>query len=660
VPSFVPSPSTTGTPTEPNASGIISFPIMNERMILENKYNYGNNPLPGRRRTRIRYRTNSGEPRFLVLFTAGIFLLITLCAIPACSAEDEENVYYDEDQVDDAYYEAVTDDTDDAEDDEYAFYDNEIQDEDDFTANTYEEQLLKTNVSSIIDVVLCVLCMFFWVLWLVGTIFPNRIQDLYRNEGVVVKADVLESCVMNDGGNSEHGAKDLESDITFNGMDLPTYTAIVSYVVPSRVARSGKGVVASGSKTKHDPTPSNEQPQSCSANEMMRTLSHKVSAQHLAAEYSPTTAASAGGPSTFNYGRSETPPRPPRGKQEDGKKALHVNTRPSPTNCRPPNPYGKTTSLFDAFTKSFDSTTNNSGTDPINTSKGGMSPMSCIAKESEPTYYKYNNKYIHYTYDDDGEDDDDDDVDAEQIGSFFQSFGLFQKPKPTLVKKEKPAGGAVRVKKRFETSELLAPGFKNVEIILLPGNPSSGVLKSEFEEEDFMLNDGGFFGSAKDDTACRHGPPDKNEVRFGDVYSAMIGVVLATVSTIGAVHSALTLPYKIRVYGWLILIFSTCFMWPTAMLTYKTVNRVRIFTMNKIISFEPCGEKTGLYGLNKLPNAKLTSCSGGSANNSGTEGATNYVIMLDENGREKSGVFPNDEEGSAVSSLSDGRLRQLT
>jgi len=223
-----------------------------------------------------------------------------------------------------------------------------------------------------------------------------------------------------------------------------------------------------------------------------------------------------------------------------------------------------------------------------------MSPngMSCQTKESEPTYYKYSNKNILYTYDDDG--DDEDVVDAEQIGSFFQSFGLFQKPKPTSVKKEKPRGGAVRVKKRFETSELLDTGFKNVEIILLPGNPSSGVLKSEFEEEDFMLNDSGYFGSAKDDNACRHGPPDKNAVRFGDVYSATIGVVLATVSTIGAVHSALTLPYKIRVYGWLILIFSTCFMWPTAMLTYKTVNRVRIFAMNKIISFEPCGEKTGL------------------------------------------------------------------
>ena len=37
--------------------------------------------------------------------------------------------------------------------------------------------------------------------------------------------------------------------------------------------------------------------------------------------------------------------------------------------------------------------------------------------------------------------------------------------------------GAVRAKKRFETTELLQTGLNNVEIILLPGNPSSGVLK---------------------------------------------------------------------------------------------------------------------------------------------------------------------------------------
>lgn len=274
-----------------------------------------------------------------------------------------------------------------------------------------------------------------------------------------------------------------------------------------------------------------------------------------------------------------------------------------------------------------------------------------------PTYYKYNNKLVHYTYDDDG-DDDEESVDAAQIGSFW---GLFRKPKQKdTSKKEKPKGGAVRVKKRFETSELLQTGFKNVEIILLPGNPSSGVLKREFEEEDFMLNDSGFFGTTKnvDDQQ----PPDKDAVRMGDFYAGMIGIVFATVSTIFAVRIVLTLPYKIRVYGWLILTFSIAVMWPTAMLTFTTFHRLRIFAMNKIISFEPCGEKTGLYGLNKFPHGHLASCRSGSANNSGTEGATNYVIMLDSdnNNRDQKGIFSNDES-SAVSSLSDApRLRPLT
>jgi len=80
--------------------------------------------------------------------------------------------------------------------------------------------------------------------------------------------------------------------------------------------------------------------------------------------------------------------------------------------------------------------------------------------------------------------------------------------------------------------------------------------------------------------------------------------------------------------------------------------------MNKIISFEPCGEKTGLYGLNKFPSGHLASCRSG--NNSANEGGTNYVIMLDsENRGDQTGVFSNDES-SAVSSLSDApRLRPL-
>ena len=78
--------------------------------------------------------------------------------------------------------------------------------------------------------------MFIWVLWLVGTIFSNWIQDLYRIEGVVVKADVLEICVMNYKETSPtNGIEDVESNVTFDGMSLPNYTTIVSYIVPVRI-----------------------------------------------------------------------------------------------------------------------------------------------------------------------------------------------------------------------------------------------------------------------------------------------------------------------------------------------------------------------------------------------------------------------------------------
>ena len=115
-----------------------------------------------------------------------------------------------------------------------------------------------------------------------------------------------------------------------------------------------------------------------------------------------------------------------------------------------------------------------------------------------------------------------------------------------MVKKEKkPRGGEVCVKKRFEKSELLQTRFKNVEKILLPGNPSSGVLKREFEEENFMLNHSGFFGTTKNSDNEKN-PPEKDRVRMGDFYAGMIGVVFATVSIIVDIRIVLALMYKIR------------------------------------------------------------------------------------------------------------------
>ena len=83
-------------------------------------------------------------------------------------------------------------------------------------------------MSLISDVVLSVLLMFSWTLWLVRTISPNWTQDLYRNEGVVINTDVIESCTVNNEGTSlVDGIKGMEADITFDAMNLSTCNVIL-------------------------------------------------------------------------------------------------------------------------------------------------------------------------------------------------------------------------------------------------------------------------------------------------------------------------------------------------------------------------------------------------------------------------------------------------
>lgn len=90
------------------------------------------------------------------------------------------------------------------------------------------------------------------------------------------------------------------------------------------------------------------------------------------------------------------------------------------------------------------------------------------------------------------------------------------------------------------------------------------------------------------------------------------------------------------------------------MYTYKTVNRLRLYMMNKIINLEPCGDSTGLYGLNRLPKGKISTC-----NEKGSDTENEYIIMLGggtkKNGG-RQGIW-NYEEASAISSLSGGRWR---
>lgn len=100
--------------------------------------------------------------------------------------------------------------------------------------------------------------------------------------------------------------------------------------------------------------------------------------------------------------------------------------------------------------------------------------------------------------------------------------------------------------------------------------------------------------------------------------------------------------------GWILVMFSLSIMWPLAMYTYKTVNKLRLYMMNKIINLEPCGDTTGLYGLSRLPKSRMASCSEkvGDAENE-------YIIMLagGKKNAKGQGVW-NYDEASAISSLS--------
>lgn len=462
-----------------------------------------------------------------------------------------------------------------------------IDEDDGYTA---EIQMRKIYFSSLTDVILCLLCTFFWILWLVGTIFPTKITHLYKTQGVVVRGYVVESYVthnQNDLDNmpgipeSESGDLDgmYESQ---EDMNLPTYNAVVSYFVPGSIAlgyrgrsiqrtdRIGENYVLHGDEKQ--------------GNEGLEGLSKHVTL------------------GTHFHERSNKAP-----------------VHPSPAPSRDPKKFGEGNSRK-SMSDSMESDVAVDSDDSVVKKKSLMDQSNTFDSDdrlwtyNDQGYYKYN-QFDKTFYETPSQDDIFED-DPETIGNLFYQFGIL-KPKK-IVRDSRP----VRVKKRFETNELLEAGMNNVEIIVLPGNPGSGILKTDFEQNE----------------GSRLANEEENETFTGNpFFTAMIGVILIAVSVIGAVHGALNLPYRTRVYGWTFVIVSLTVMWPLAMLLYKTVNRLRMYMMNKIISFEPCMDKANLYGLTTNTRSSLG-------------GENDFVIMLDHRDGGKRGMF-NFEDASAISSI---------
>lgn len=465
------------------------------------------------------------------------------------------------------------------------FYEVQIDD------YTVEAQSAEIYVSSMTDVILCLLCTFFWVLWLVGTIFPTKIQHLYKSEGIVVIGDVLESYVTLGGGGGSGAARavgggegspmininnddgEFDPDMhagagdTFDELnDIPSYHAIVSYVVPGPIAVGRRRKAKATSTTKQRYELQHEQTMSTSnyflqsnesENFKMATKSlHPITTEdHAMEELNSKLSVSVDHVKATMQVMKGTPPRPPRTSS-----AINNNTQISPKKTSPRSRSASPDSLrvhdgmrnrqLSKISEEGRNADNNHGVKNLLDSCTKSFDTALSIKEQKKLheemqklgYYRYNrNNKTEYT----SKDDPDEYEDPELIGNLFHSLGLSSMVMKRTKGSDKEAS-PVRVKKRFETNELLNQGSKNVEIIVLPGNPGSGILKSEFElEEDYMLN-----GTVSSDLDGSRSPGDilgdANGGQMGDITAGIIGVVLASVSVIGAVHGVLTLPYQIR------------------------------------------------------------------------------------------------------------------
>jgi len=152
--------------------------------------------------------------------------------IPVIAEDGEDGDYDDRDDyldsqdegLDDAYgYEAVaitssptflpTNEPTTGGDDFY-----QVGTDDGYTAEAQSKRIYYSSVS---DVILCLMCTFFWVLWLVGAIFPTKIQHLYRTEGVVVKGYVVESYTSSNTTAQEMEMMDMQRQMDMQmGMDM--------------------------------------------------------------------------------------------------------------------------------------------------------------------------------------------------------------------------------------------------------------------------------------------------------------------------------------------------------------------------------------------------------------------------------------------------------
>lgn len=113
-----------------------------------------------------------------------------------------------------------------------------------------------------------------------------------------------------------------------------------------------------------------------------------------------------------------------------------------------------------------------------------------------------------------------------------------------------PDEDATQVRKELQSQVLLQAGFANVEVLVLPTDPTSGMLKKDWERqyEEYL-----------------EAEQSRQQAR---IWSLVLGAILVILSIIGAIAAVLRLPVEVSIWGWVSIVAGAALLWPVAVLLY--------------------------------------------------------------------------------------------
>lgn len=113
-----------------------------------------------------------------------------------------------------------------------------------------------------------------------------------------------------------------------------------------------------------------------------------------------------------------------------------------------------------------------------------------------------------------------------------------------------------QVRKELQTDVLLEEGFANVEVLVLPKDPTSGILKKDWERQYEELLE------------------SERSRKNSRIWSLVLGAILVTLSIIGAIKAVERLPVEMSIWGWVSIVAGVALLWPVAVLLYANGSAV--------------------------------------------------------------------------------------